>query len=355
MMTQDKLELYTADDKITILDALKQINQNAHGILFVVDESLHVIGSVADGDIRRYLLQSEDLSANITEAMCSSPKVLTEEQTDNARELFRSFPFRALPVVDRQGILLDILFSKTGNEIRSEQRQSLAGIPIVIMAGGKGTRLYPFTKILPKPLIPIGDTPILERVIGRFVDFGARDFYLTVNYKKDLIKAYFADLKPDYQISYVEEDKPLGTGGSLKLIDQNWDKPFFVTNCDILIEADYQALYQEHLSKGNDVTIVVSQKTITVPYGVVIPKDDGTVESMEEKPTMTYLINTGMYVVNPEHIDRIPDDTMYHMPTLIEDLMADGLRVGVFPIDEDSFLDMGEFEEMRRMEDRLKV
>ena len=228
-------------------------------------------------------------------------------------------------------------------------------VPVVVMAGGKGTRLYPYTKILPKPLIPIGDIPIMERIIDKFVEYGVADFYATVNYKKSMIKSYFADLAKEYSIQYVEEDKPLGTAGSLRLIDTEFECPIIVTNCDILIHADYADIYKYHKESGNAITIVSALKNIVVPYGVIHSKENGTVISMEEKPKLSYFVNTGMYVLNPDLLQKIPEDTFFHMTDLTDLLIQEGKQVGMYPISEDSFLDMGEFEEMRRMEKKLNL
>lgn len=178
---------------------------------------------------------------------------------------------------------------------------------------------------------------------------------MTVNYKKCMIQSYFSDLNPRYGISYIEEYKPLGTGGGLKLIDKKIDKPLIVVNCDALILADYADIYRHHVSSKNEITIISSLKNVTVPYGVLYAGDNGELLGMEEKPKHSYFINTGMYVINPSTIDLIPEDTLFHMTHLVEAVLRNGGRVGTYPISEDSFLDMGEFEEMKRMEEKLKI
>ena len=170
-----------------------------------------------------------------------------------------------------------------------------------------------------------------------------------------MIKSYFAELTKDYSIEYIEEDEPLGTAGSLKLISAPFAKPFIVTNCDILIQADYSDIYNYHLTSGNELTIVTALKNIVVPYGVVHSSENGMIETMEEKPKLSYFVNTGMYILNPELIKDIPDNTFYHMTNLADRLLADHRKVGMYPISEDSFLDMGEFEEMRRMEAKINL
>ena len=168
-----------------------------------------------------------------------------------------------------------------------------------------------------------------------------------------MIKSYFKELAPKYTITYVEEDKPLGTAGSIKLIKKKFEDSIIITNCDILIEADYEKVIKHHKESGNAMTIVSSLKNTTIPYGVLHSSENGQITSMEEKPQLSCFINTGMYVLEPQYIELIPEDTFYHMPSLAEQLIAKGLKVGMYPISESSFLDMGEFEEMKKMEARV--
>jgi NDP-sugar pyrophosphorylase family protein len=168
-----------------------------------------------------------------------------------------------------------------------------------------------------------------------------------------MIESYFSDKTTEYEIKYVEEEKPLGTAGSLELIQEEFNQPFYVTNCDILVHEDYSHIYQYHIDSGNELTIVSALKNIVVPYGVIHSSGNGVIESMEEKPKISCFVNTGMYILNPELIREIPKNTFFHMTDLAEQLMKENRQVGMYPISEDSFLDMGEFEEMRRMEEKL--
>lgn len=170
-----------------------------------------------------------------------------------------------------------------------------------------------------------------------------------------MIKSYFSESREDYAIQYVEEDMPLGTAGSLRLIEEDFDKPFIITNCDILIHADYGDIYRYHKESGNEMTIVTALKNIEVPYGVIHSKENGAVETIEEKPKLSYFVNTGMYILNPEVRKEIPKDAFFHMTDMADALLSQNRKVGMYPISEDSFLDMGEFEEMRRMEEKLNL
>lgn len=353
-MEMERISKYVGNQSMSIVDAMGLIDANSSGILFVTDSNGALIGSISDGDIRRWILNSGEVSAAVSCAMNKSPKYLKANEKNKALQVMNEKAITALPVLDEDMRVIDIVFKSDSMEYEVPKRK-LPGVPVVIMAGGKGTRLYPYTKILPKPLVPIGDTPIVERIINYFSDFGMKSFYMTVNYKKAMIRSYFDEVEKDYIIKYVEENKPLGTGGSIKLIEDRFDRPIFISNCDSLILADYYDIYQHHLDAGNDITVVSALKNIQVPYGVMHTGENGALKSMEEKPKLSYFINTGMYVINPETIDLIPDDTMFHMTHLVEAVMKKGGKVGTYPVSEDSFLDMGELDEMKRMEEKLHI
>lgn len=351
-MSKERLVDLCGSASLTIVEAMEKIDTNAKGILFITSEDNKLIGAVTDGDIRRWLIKTANLTSKVEELMNRNPKFLYVADKAKALSYMREKKIHALPILDNKSRVVDIALDDDERTI-SVNSKALENVPIIIMAGGKGTRLYPYTKILPKPLIPIGDIPILERIINRFYDYGASKYYMTVNYKKGMIKYHFAELAPEYSIEYIEEDKPLGTAGSIKLINEKFHTPVVVTNCDILIEADYEDIYNYHKNSGNAMTIVSALKNIEVPYGVLNTAENGVITAFEEKPKISYFVNTGMYIVNGDMLDKIPENTFFHMTHLAEKLMSEGLQVGMYPISEESFLDMGEFEEMRRMEDKL--
>lgn len=339
----------------TVVEALQKIDCNAKGILFVVENDRKLVGVITDGDVRRWLIKTGELQGKVCQIMNAEPKVIYRKELGTANEFMSKYSITALPIINSKGVISDIIFREEINKNIEEQKSTLKKVPVVVMAGGKGTRLYPYTKVLPKPLIPIGDIPIMERIIDKFRDYGVEQLYATVNYRKNMIKSYFSEALMDCKIRYVEEDKPLGTAGSLSLIEESFEQPFIVTNCDILIHADYEDIYNYHLESGNELTIVTALKNIVVPYGVVHSCENGAIHSMEEKPKLSYFVNTGMYILNPKLLKEIPKDTFFHMTDLANKLLAEGRKVGMYPISEDSFLDMGEFEEMRRMETKLNL
>ncbi len=357
-MVMEELKKFLAYEDTTVVDAMQAIDNNAKGILFIRNSKGELTGTLTDGDVRRWLIKTGDLNAAVKRLMNKSPKYLVSNNVGDYRKFLRDHKIKIAPVVTPDHVICDMVIDD-GSEIKDidKDRKSLKEVPVVIMAGGKGTRLYPYTKVLPKPLIPIGDIPIMERIIDSFRDYGVNEFYATVNYKKNMIRSYFADVceEQGFAMKYVEESEPLGTAGSLHLIEETFDRPVVVTNCDVLIRADYPDIYKRHIESGNELTIVTALKNIVVPYGVINSKEDGVITGMEEKPKLSYFVNTGMYVLNPELLKEIPKDTFFHMTDLSTKLLSEGRKVGMYPISEDSFLDMGEFEEMRRMEQKLDL
>ncbi|MBQ2921676.1 MAG: nucleotidyltransferase family protein [Tyzzerella sp.] len=353
-MNKEQVQNLCGQASLTIVEAMQKIDENEKGILFITTEDERLIGAVTDGDIRRWLIKTADLSSKVEKLMNKNPQFLYVGDRKNAYDFMKKKMIHALPILDSEARVVDIALADE-KDFASINSRALENVPVIIMAGGKGTRLYPYTKILPKPLIPIGDIPILERIINRFYEYGVSQYYMTVNYKKGMIKSYFAELNPRYSIEYVEEDKPLGTAGSIQLIGKEFETPVIVMNCDTLIEADYEDIYEYHKKSGNAMTIVSALKNLEVPYGVLKTGENGVITAFEEKPKLSYLVNTGMYVVDGAMLNKIPKDKFFHMTHLAEKLMREGLQVGMYPISEESFLDMGEFEEMRRMEDKLNI
>lgn len=355
-MDKKRLAKLIGTEELTVTETMERIDAGEKGILFIVDGEGRLVGCVSDGDIRRWILKTGDLMASVSNVMMTTPRALFIKEKKRAKRLMKREAINALPLLDAAYRIVDIVLLSDIRETDALiEKGDLSEVPLVIMAGGKGSRLYPYTKILPKPLIPIGDTPIIERIINSFVEYGVKKIYITVNYKKGMIKSYFSDLSPNYKIQYVEEDKPLGTGGSLKLIEDKFETPIIVSNCDSLIRVDYSDVYDYHIKLGNQITVVSALKNIVVPYGVMKSGENGEIIKIEEKPKNSYFINTGLYVINPDAIENIPEGVAFHMTHLVETIMKAGGRVGMYPVSEDAFLDMGEFSEMQRMEEKLNI
>ena len=332
----------------TIKDAIKQIDSTGKKIVFVVDEESRLLGTFTDGDMRRYYLNNGNLSDNVTKAMNSDPICFTCENEAEAKEHIKQTELISIPIVDENKKVIKAFFWNN-EKFGMRKRLIPKDIPVVIMAGGKGTRLYPYTKILPKPLIPIGDVPITEHIINQFKEYGVNDFYMIINHKKNMIKSYFNEIEKDYNLNYIEEEKFLGTGGGLSLLKGKINSTFFVSNCDILVKSDVECMYNFHMQHKNKITIVCAMKNVTIPYGVIELSQNGKIDKMIEKPEYSFLTNTGVYIIEPEVLAEIKDDEYIDLPDIAKRCMAKGENVGVFPITEKSWLDMGQLDEMENM------
>ena len=334
----------------SIREALRVMGVAGEKCLIVVDPGERVIGTLSDGDIRRAILKGYDLDVSIKEFYNKAPTVLERGgySQKQVRVLFSENRFESIPIVDRSGKIVDVLTWDTILEKdRSVVRKKLE-MAVVIMAGGRGTRLEPFTKVLPKPLLPINDKPIIEHIIEKFTAVGINKFYLTVNYMSRILKAYFEELQPSYTINLIEEPEPLGTAGSIKYLEGQLDKPFIVTNCDVIIDTDYADLVSFHEEKENALTLVACEKKIVIPYGTCRLNKEGSLDRIEEKPEYRFLVNTGLYILSPELLKLIPKEKFYHMTQLIDDAKQAGLRVGVYPVGEESWADVGQWPEYQK-------
>lgn len=335
-------------ENCTMLEAMALLDELARKVLFVVRD-YKLVGSLTDGDIRRWILKKGDISATVKSIANYKPKFIYEYNRASARRFLQENAIEALPIIDENHYVKAIIFKDAFEALMVRKLQA----PVVIMAGGLGTRLHPYTKILPKPLIPIGDYPIIERIIDRFYDQGCNEFHLIVNHKKNMIKAYFNELERDYSVNYADEEVPLGTGGGLALLKGQIQKTFILSNCDILVLEDFEKIYKYHCEQGNLITMICSLKNFRIPYGVVSIDQNGQIEKMEEKPELSFFTNTGVYVVEPRVIEEMESGKAIHFTDIISKYKGKGEKIGFYPISENSWLDMGELESMDDMLVRL--
>lgn len=345
-------EKYIVNTRVTVKAAIEKMEKEKIKAVVIVDNNNKVAGLFSNGDMRSFFLRGGALSSNICDAMNSRPKLF---YSDNEVDEERKHQIRVIyPIVDNDGKIVKILDFDNSN-YNGKISDALQDIPLVIMAGGKGTRLYPYTKILPKPLIPIGDLTITERIISSFQRYGCKEVIMILNHKANMIKAYLNELDKDFSVSFVEEKTFLGTAGGLRLIKNEIHSTFFLSNCDILINADLECIYRTHKAKGNKITFVCSMKDIVIPYGVVETDQDGMITRMKEKPGFSFLINTGLYMIEPEVINDIEENEFVHLPDLAQRYLDKGEKVGVFPISEKAWMDMGQFNEMENMMKSLGI
>jgi NDP-sugar pyrophosphorylase family protein len=254
-----------------------------------------------------------------------------------------------MPVLDNEGTLVNVIFWDELFKEPQADHKSKIDLPVVIMAGGEGTRLKPITNVIPKPLIPVGDKTILEVIMDQFEGIGCQKFFMSVNYKADMIRYYLSQLPHKYDIEFFQEDKPLGTIGSVSLLKDKIKTPFFVSNCDNINQQDYRDVYAYHRKNQNEITIVTMVKSFKIPYGVIETGKDGLMKALSEKPEITYQVNTGVYILNPSCIEEIPQGEVFHITQLIEKIKLRGARVGCFPVSENAWKDMGEWPEYLKM------
>lgn len=340
---------FLIDEERTMIEAMRQLDKVAKKVLFVLRNG-RFVAAITDGDIRRWILKKGDLDAKIKNIANYNPKFIYLKDKTIAKEYMKKYSIEAIPIVDGS---MNIVSIASWNDEEFETKKNL-DIPVVIMAGGLGTRLYPYTKILPKPLIPIGEIPIAEHIINRFHKCGCKDFFLIVNHKKNMIKAYFNEIDKDYKVTYIDEDKPLGTGGGLSLIKGKINTTFILSNCDILIEEDYEKIYEYHRKEKNLITMICSLKNIKIPYGVIEIGNNGEIDSMREKPEISFFTNTGCYIVEPKAILGLKEQESIGFPDIIERYKNAGEKIGIYPISEKAWMDMGQLDGMEEMTKRLE-
>lgn len=344
------LEDYIVTEDTSIIDAMKKIDANASGNIFLCREGI-LLAVVTDGDIRRSFMQDIDRQTPVSRIANYHPITLCARDSRQANEVMHREIITALPIVDDSNRILDIKFLLKNPQLNEHKLD----VPVVIMAGGKGSRLRPFTDILPKPLIPIGDKTITEHIMEHFEQYGCNRFQMIVNYKKHFIKSYFADSENSRNITFTEEKRYLGTGGGLALLKGDIKETFFLTNCDILVEADYGRILQQHREQKNLITIVCAKKIIVIPYGTVEITENGSVKRFTEKPSFAFNTSTGLYVIEPDLLNRIKQDTELPITDIIQDCLDAGEKVGTYLIEEEAWMDMGQLEELEKMKDRIGI
>ncbi len=336
----------------TVKEVIQYMEENFLKAVLITQEDRTLLGLFSLGDMRHFFLNGGNLSDSIIVAMNKEPivffSILEIEEDKKERELI------IYPIIDENRKVINVI---TDDEERKglEVSDALESIPVVIMAGGKGTRLYPYTKILPKALIPIGDYTISERIIKKFQQYGCKHFVMILNHKANMIKTYFEEIDKEYRIDFETEKKFLGTGGGLALLKGKINNTFFLSNCDILIDADLECIYKTHKKEKNKITFVCAMKDIMIPYGIIETDSNGKIIEIKEKPEFSFLTNTGVYVVESEVIEELVDDEFIHLPDIAKRYIEKGEKVGVFPISEKSWMDMGQFNEMDLMVKRLGV
>ena len=331
----------------TILEAIKIIDHTALQIALVVDDERHLLGSVTDGDIRRGILGGVKLEDSVSKVMNSSPHTIPPGTSrQKSRSIMLEYKIHQLPIVDDQGIILGLaqMDNVLSGPLSYEDRDD---VWVVLMLGGMGTRLLPLTEGTPKPMLSIGDKPLLETIVGNFVSQGFKNFYFSVNYKADMIEDHFGDgSRFGINISYLHEQSRMGTAGALSLLPERPKGPIVIMNGDILTNNNFRHLVNFHCQNKASATMCVREYEQQVPYGIVTTI--GTkLESITEKPSHSYFVNAGIYVIDPDVLDFVPQGQFFDMPQLFDELQKENLESSVFPI-RDYWRDIGHHEDLER-------
>jgi len=347
---EEQIKSLSVDASVSILSAMKQMDRVHHRLLMVTKDG-KFFSMFSVGDIQRAIIKGHNLNCPLESILRTSNITIASDKDDigAVKTLMREKRIEFMPVINDDGDIINIIFWQDLFEDTADAGREKINLPVVIMAGGKGTRLKPLTNVIPKPLIPVGDKTIIQEIMDQFEGIGCTKFYISVNYKVDMMKFYFSQLEHQYDIEYFQEDKPLGTIGSVALLKGKINTPFIVSNCDIVIDQDYRDVYDYHVQNGNEITLVAAVKTTQIPYGVVEAGENGLLVSLKEKPENTFMFNTGVYILNPELIDDIPTGIVFHITDLMEKVKARGGRIGCFPVSDKAWHDMGEWSEYLRM------
>lgn len=333
----------------TIRDAMRTIDEAALRIGLVCDEQHRLLGTITDGDIRRGLLAATDMCDPVTKVMNKMPTVVKPTDTRQQRlDIMDKHDLLSLPIVDDNNCLVGL---ETLHQVLQPKKQDN---PIFIMAGGFGTRLRPLTDHCPKPMLHVGDKPMLEHLINQFISLGFHDFYISTHYMPEQIRGHFGDGgKWNVSITYVYEDSPLGTGGALGLLPKSLPKlPLIMMNGDVLTKVDFNRLLEHHETNEFDATMCVRELEHKVSFGVV-ESVNNLITGMIEKPTYHYHINTGIYVLSPECVASVELNTKIDLPTLLAQRMEQSKKVGIYT-SYDYWLDIGQMADYQKAQQDIK-
>jgi len=329
--------------KASLREVLERINSESSQFVLILDHVECLVGVVTDGDIRRALLRGEGLEALVSDVMNTSPKVAFERESRGV--LLRRMQEHDIHFLVRVNASKKVLGVVRFADIAVPSRRSN---PVIIMAGGRGRRLGHLTATCPKPMLPVGKKPILEMILENLAAHGFATFHISVNYLSEKITRYFGDGSDlGVQISYIHEKMPLGTAGSLGLMDPKPQEPCLVMNGDIFTDLDFGDLLDRHEASGVDGTICLREIAYEIPFGLVERNPEGLIQSIREKPTFTYLANAGIYVLSPELFSLVPSGREYPMTSLLEEALVQGKKLGSHVV-EGLWIDVGRSEDFER-------
>jgi len=344
------IEKLKIDVNKKIIEALKKMDMLKYKLLIVTDHNkYHRLLSI--GDIQRAVIKGYDLNSPIQNILRSGKKIRIareKDRFDDVKKTMLKYKIDFMPIIDEENRIRDVLFWEEVIPEEMPNADENIDIPVVIMAGGEGTRLRPITNIIPKALIPLREKPIIQVIMENFASYGMNKFFVSVNHKQEMIRQYFSSQESvGFDIEYIEEDIPLGTAGSLHLLKENLSTTFFVSNCDIIVDQNFVEVYRYHKDNKNEMTIISALKNYHIPYGTITTSKGGILKSIAEKPDLTFQVNTGVYILEPHLLDEIPANKRFDITFLIENIKKRKGIVGVFPVSENSWIDIGDWTEYR--------
>ncbi|HYH16698.1 MAG TPA: nucleotidyltransferase family protein [Flavisolibacter sp.] len=336
-------------DSFTIRESMIRLNDlgTVNADVFVVDQAGHLLGSVSDGDIRRALIKGAEVTDPVTSAMVSQCIFFIGETPDKeVVEACKAKTIRFLPLVTPDKRVIRI--------IDIDQLNGVVPVEAILMAGGEGKRLRPLTENLPKPLLPIGNKPIIEHNIDRLIKYGVSRIRISINYLGHMLQEYFADgSSKNIHIDYISEDKPMGTVGAVASIEEWYSEHILIMNSDLLTNIDYSDFYTDFINSNADLAIAAVPYHVNIPYAVLETESENEVRALTEKPTYTYFSNAGIYLLKRKVIEYIPKDCCYNMTDLIETLMKNGHKVISYPI-RGYWLDIGKMNDYLKAQEDIK-
>ena len=342
----EMLELYKKyliDYDKTLIECLEIMDKYYIKVLLVVEKN-KFYSLVSIGDIQRAIISGASLNERIKPYLRKNVLVADEtEPLEVIRQRMIDFRMELCPIIDSHGFIIRIILWKDLDIDDGKMNTPQINLPVVIMAGGKGTRLRPLTNIIPKPMVPFGNKSMIEAIIERFMQNGCEEYFVSGNYMFDMLQVHLESLDLPVSIDLQRELVPTGSGGSLALFREKIASTFIVTNCDIIVDDEYYKFLEYHRGNNNDVTIITSLKSYTIPYGTIDSAEDGILIDFHEKPKLNYQINTGLYLLEPGVFDYVPEESFIHITEIISRVKEGGGRIGVFPVSEKSWRDIGEW------------
>ncbi len=347
-MIKKNLKKYLVDHNAKTIDSLRRINKLGGRSLIVTSDKKILKGILSSADLRKAILNHNITNEKISKIYNKKPKfIFSDEFQKKLKKISANLKkFSIIPIIDRKTKkITNILDTEKLNILNSKKKNKKLNTSVVIMAGGKGTRLMPYTSVLPKPLLPVNSKPTINHIIDRFMLHSVKNFFVTLNYKSNILKTYLKDLSKINPLTTVDEKKPLGTAGSLFLIKNKIKNDFFLTNCDTIINSNYYDIFRHHRLKENHITIVAATKKFKIPYGVCESKDNKFI--MYEKPELKHNVNTGFYVISKNCLKVLKKRERIDFNEFLIRCKKNKMRIGIFKIKETNWIDVGQMKEYK--------